>query len=55
MMLPSPLWGGVRGGGAEFEFVSIVLDTPLPTLPHKGGGTTLSSPIGLTQTEQKMR
>src|SRR5208282_6857096 len=48
-LLPSPLWGGVGGGGREAtrrcQWVLRIrrrsvrrLPTPLPTLPHKGGG-----------------
>ena len=41
-MFPSPLWGGVRGGGQEVQAQASTkahhLSTPHPTLPHKGGG-----------------
>src|SRR5580692_7037600 len=41
-MFPSPLWGGVRGGGREVQAqastIAHHLSTPHPTLPHKGGG-----------------
>ncbi len=48
---PSPLWGGVRGGGREGmrrrrrlliynrRRLRFPLPTPHPTLPHKGGGS----------------
>ena len=46
---PSPLWGGVRGGGREATqrhdnfpaplYAEGRLTTPLPTLPHKGEGS----------------
>jgi putative tryptophan/tyrosine transport system substrate-binding protein len=41
-MFPSPLWGGVRGGGRTGLRRRILLRvaTPLPTLPHKGGGNS---------------
>jgi hypothetical protein len=39
---PSPLWGGVRGGGRKAGSRASSPErfsaTPLPTLPHKGGG-----------------
>src|SRR5690606_14996680 len=34
---PSPLWGGVRGGGKRKRWRCGV--PPSPTLPHKGGGS----------------
>src|SRR5580700_2792645 len=41
-MFPSPLWGGVRGGGREVQAqastIAHYLSTPHPTLPHKGEG-----------------
>ena len=44
-MFPSPLWGGVRGGGREDQLqastLACRLTTPLPPLPHKGGGKRL--------------
>jgi putative tryptophan/tyrosine transport system substrate-binding protein len=44
-VFPSPLWGGVRGGGREVQSraspLARRLSTPLPTLPHKGGGSGL--------------
>jgi putative tryptophan/tyrosine transport system substrate-binding protein len=44
-MFPSPLWGGDRGGGREAQSQASSharhLATPLPTLPHKGGGKSL--------------
>src|SRR5262249_21883115 len=51
-LLPTPLWGGVRGGGREIlrprrrackhpSTVTRRLATLLPTLPHKGGGLAL--------------
>ncbi len=33
---PSPLWGGVRGGGNPYRRCSAI--PPSLTLPHKGGG-----------------
>src|SRR3984957_13470670 len=40
-MFPSPLWGGVRGGGREVQAqastIAHHLSTPHPILPHKGG------------------
>ena len=46
---PSPLWGGVRGGGREVGRLAQIVDDcdfpsrpPTPTLPHKGGGSSLS-------------
>jgi ABC-type uncharacterized transport system substrate-binding protein len=45
-MFPSPLWGGVRGGGREAQSqaspLAPRLATPLPPLPHKGGGNRLN-------------
>ena len=42
---PSPLWGGVRGGGREVQSQASPLArhraTPLPALPHKGRATVL--------------
>jgi putative ABC transport system substrate-binding protein len=42
VIFTSPLWGGVRGGGREAQShaspLARRLATPLPTLPHKGGG-----------------
>src|SRR5262245_51532884 len=38
-VLPSPLWGGVGGGGRCVRQRSCVTALPLsPALPHKGGG-----------------
>ena len=41
-VFPSPLWGGVRGGGRKALLPTSshqhFFATPLPTLPHKGGG-----------------
>src|SRR5262249_17951712 len=38
-LLPSPLWGGVGGGGREmWHSIAITSRPPTPTLPHKGGG-----------------
>jgi hypothetical protein len=34
---PPPLWGRDREGGKQQALSS--LRTPLPTLPHKGGGS----------------
>src|SRR5262249_61209321 len=37
---PSPLWGGVRGGGrCVGQRPCITASPPSPTLPHKGGGS----------------
>ena len=36
-MSPSPLWGGVRGGGNPHLRCSAI--PPSPALPHKGGGS----------------
>jgi hypothetical protein len=33
---PSPLWGGVRGGGKPYLGCSAI--PPSLSLPHKGGG-----------------
>jgi hypothetical protein len=53
---PSPLWGGVRGRGREVTRLRRLalpsmyvpsLPTPLPTLPHKGGGIIRRPAIGL--------
>jgi hypothetical protein len=38
LLFPSPMWGGVRGGGIPNANVQ---DSPPPGLPHKGGGTAL--------------
>jgi DNA-directed DNA polymerase III PolC len=35
--LPSPLWGGVGGGGLEMEHLRSTNTTPLPSLPPQGG------------------
>ena len=41
---PSPLWGGVRGGGSSWlTCLGQQTTTPSPTLPHKGGGSPPSS------------
>src|SRR4051812_35567532 len=37
--LPSPLWGGVGGGGGDASMRKEL--PPSPTLPHRGGGSTL--------------
>src|SRR5580692_11548377 len=38
-LLPSPLWGGVGGGGrAAWHVGAVASRPPTPTLPHKGGG-----------------
>jgi putative tryptophan/tyrosine transport system substrate-binding protein len=39
-LFPSPLWGGARGGGRTELRRRFLLRTPLPTLPHKGGGNS---------------
>src|SRR5438132_4089286 len=37
--LPSPLWGGVGGGGgAMWHLACLIEPPPSPTLPHKGEG-----------------
>jgi hypothetical protein len=36
-VFPSPLWGGVRGGGLDISARAEL--PPSPTLPHKGGGS----------------
>ena len=39
LLLPSPLWGGVGGGGRHVgHFNAAASRPPTPTLPHKGGG-----------------
>src|SRR5215510_9231337 len=39
-VLPSPLWGGVGGGGTSVREESCVTASPpSPPLPHKGGGS----------------
>src|SRR5262245_56830753 len=41
--LPSPLWGGVGGGGHAIDApVCPSAPPPSPALPHKGGGSTPS-------------
>ena len=38
-LLPSPLWGGVGGGGRRvWHICAKTSRPPTPTLPHKGGG-----------------
>src|SRR5262249_56929063 len=43
ILFPSPLWGGDRGWGGMVRrlrrALTLRLATPLPTLPHKGGGS----------------
>jgi len=40
-LFPSPLWGGVRGGGRSLgQDWSVKLRPPSLALPHKGGGNT---------------
>ena len=43
LLLPSPLWGGVGGGGREVgrkrRRLRVTSRPPTPTLPHKGGGS----------------
>src|SRR5260370_39762967 len=47
--LPSPLWGGVGGGGREGEAPALrIVPPPSPALPHKGGGSRPSVPPALT-------
>src|SRR5260221_14303800 len=44
-VLPSPLWGGVGGGGPEVDARLLPhAPPPSPTLPHKGGGSRPSVP-----------
>src|SRR5215470_7863525 len=39
-LLPSPLWGGVGGGGrAELALLCSKARAPTPFLPHRGGGS----------------
>jgi hypothetical protein len=39
-VFPSPLWGGVRGGGRSVgQRQYFTASPPSPTLPHKGGGS----------------
>src|SRR4051794_11203712 len=39
-VLPSPLWGGVGGGGSGWRtLLGRQLRPPSPALPHKGGGS----------------
>src|SRR5262245_42900709 len=46
---PSPLWGGVRGGGrCWWTLREQQQRPPSPTLPHKGGGSAPSSRLGRT-------
>src|SRR5262249_1323801 len=43
--LPSPLWGGVGGGGSSWRTpLAQQLRPPSPPLPHKGGGSRPSLP-----------
>src|SRR5439155_21556291 len=35
--LPSPLWGGVGGGGRSVEMTRATTPTPLPNPPPQGG------------------
>src|SRR2546426_2502115 len=46
-LLPSPLWGGVGGGGSailrSWRHRTLAALPPSLTLPHKGGGTTPNS------------
>src|SRR5262249_58184840 len=45
-VFPSPLWGGVRGGGGRVgQRRCITASPPSPTLPHKGGGSRPSLPL----------
>src|SRR5262249_41113639 len=45
--LPSPLWGGVGGGGGamflRWRHPHLAASPPSPALPHKGGGSTPSA------------
>src|SRR5213078_2511097 len=47
-LFPSPLWGGVRGGGRslrrERRLSRWTALPPSPTLPHKGGGSGETEP-----------
>src|SRR5207247_8659712 len=48
MRLPSPLWGGVGGGGRSLARVRCPYELPpSPALPHKGGGSTPRLPLRL--------
>jgi hypothetical protein len=42
VQFPSPLWGGVRVGVVASLAAEVPRWTPLPTLPHKGGGNGLA-------------
>src|SRR5262249_47455937 len=43
-LLPSPLWGGVGGGGPKIGAPMLPnAPPPSPALPHKGGGSTPSA------------
>src|SRR5215472_12955027 len=44
-LLPSPLRGGVGGGGERAPESDA---TPSPTLPRKGGGSSLPMPLRLS-------
>jgi hypothetical protein len=46
--LPSPLWGGVGGGGRGMgHFRASTSRPPTPTLPHKGGGSRSAVPFAI--------
>src|SRR4051794_41119108 len=45
-VLPSPLWGGVGGGGSSWRTHLVKQQRPpSPPLPHKGGGSRPSLPL----------
>src|SRR5262249_44713921 len=52
---PSPLWGGVRGGGRSWRTHLVQQQRPpSPTLPHKGGGSRPSLSLALTPTHRTL-
>ena len=52
-LFPSPLWGGVRGGGDARGTAGSYSHPPPPTLPHKGGGSAPNSRRGHRFTHQR--
>src|SRR6516225_5906119 len=53
-VFPSPLWGGVRGGGrCVRQGQCITASPPSRPLPHKGGGSRPSSPLALECAQQQ--
>src|SRR4051812_1127829 len=53
-VFPSPLWGGVRGGGSSWRTqLGRQQLPPSPTLPHKGGGSTPRVGRGRTPTSRR--